>query len=200
MAITAPPSEPIMSNPTLYIIAGPNGAGKTTASMNILPEILDCKIFVNADEIAKGLNPLDPESMAIEAGRIMLERINFLLVKRETFALETTLATRSYKNFIEKAKDYGYKIVLLFFWLESPAFAKERVANRVKEGGHNIDEEVIERRYWLGLKNLFEIFMPIVDSWSMYDNNIKIELIATNLRIAAEKKYNKIKELCQNRK
>ena len=87
-----------MKNPILYIIAGPNGAGKTTASMNILPAILDCKVFVNADEISKGLNPLDPESMAIEAGRIMLERINLLLDKRKTFALETTLATRSYRK------------------------------------------------------------------------------------------------------
>ena len=189
-----------MKDPTLFIIAGPNGAGKTTASMNILPEILDCKIFVNADEIAKGLNPLDPESMAIEAGRIMLERINLLLDKRETFALETTLATRSYRKFIEKAKGLGYKVVLLFFWLESPAFAKERVVNRVKEGGHNIPEDVIERRYWLGLKNLFEIFMPIVDSWSLYDNNAKTKLIAINLRITEEKKYNKIKEQCQSSK
>ena len=89
---------------------------------------------------------------------------------------------------------------MLFFWLESPAFAKERVVNRVKEGGHNIPEDVIERRYWLGLKNLFEIFMPIVDTWSLYDNNAKTELIATNLRITEEKKYNKIKEQCQSRK
>ena len=189
-----------MKDPTLYIIAGPNGAGKTTASMNILPEILDCKIFVNADEIAKGLNPLNPESMAIDAGRIMLERINFLLNKRETFALETTLATRSYLKFIEKAREIGFRIVLLFFWIESPAFAKERVSNRVKEGGHNIPEEVIERRYWLGLKNLFDIFMPIVDSWSLYDNNNKTELIATNLRIVEGKKYSKIKDICQNKK
>ncbi|MCH5227741.1 MAG: zeta toxin family protein [Muribaculaceae bacterium] len=189
-----------MNPPTLFIIAGPNGAGKTTASMNILPEILDCKIFVNADEIAKGLNPLDPESMAIEAGRIMLNRINFLIEKRETFALETTLATRSYLKFIEKAKDLGYKVVLLFFWLESPDFAKERVTNRVKEGGHNIPEEVIERRYWLGLKNLFEIFMLKVDSWSLYDNNDKTKLISTNLRVVDVKKYKKIKESCQNRK
>ena len=189
-----------MKQPLLYIIAGPNGAGKTTASMNILPEILDCKIFVNADEIARGLNPLNPDSMAIDAGRIMLERIYFLLEKRETIALETTLATRSYRKFIEKAKELGYKVVLLFFWLESPVFAKERVANRVKEGGHNIAEEVIERRYWLGLKNLFEIFMPIVDTWSLYDNNAKAKLIATNLRITEEKKYNKIKEQCQSRK
>ena len=188
-----------MTNPTLYIIAGPNGAGKTTASMNILPEILDCKIFVNADEIAKGLNPLDPDSMAIEAGRIMLERIYFLLEKRDTFALETTLATRSYRKFIEKAKELGYKVVLMFFWLESPEFAKERVSNRVKEGGHDIPEEVIERRYWLGLKNLFEIFMPIVDSWSLYDNNEKTMLIADKGGIINNKLLKKIKESCQNK-
>ena len=167
--------------------------------MNILPEILDCKIFVNADEIAKGLNPLDPESMAIEAGRIMLERIKYLISRKETFALETTLATRSYKRFIEKAKSLGYRIVLLFFWLDSPEFAKQRVANRVKEGGHNIPEDIIERRYWLGLNNLFYIFMPIVDSWSLYDNNEKTILIADKGGIINKTLFKRIKNSCQNK-
>ena len=108
-----------MTSPTLYIIAGCNGAGKTTASFTILPDILDCREFVNADEIARGLSPFQPEKVAFEAGRIMLQRIDELLTKKETFAFETTLSTKSYKNTIKKAKTLGYKTILLFFWLEN---------------------------------------------------------------------------------
>jgi len=106
-------------NKHLYIIAGCNGAGKTTASFTILPEILNCKEFINADEIAKGLSPFQPESVAIEAGRIMLSRINELLAQGKSFAFETTLATKSYAGKIEKAKSNGYQVTLLFFWLKS---------------------------------------------------------------------------------
>ncbi len=121
--------------PKLYIIAGCNGAGKTTASLSILPQVLACKEFVNADEIAKGISPFKPEEVAIEAGRIMLERIDYLLKRKTTFAIETTLATRSYRNWIERAKEEGYYIELLFFWLPSPHMAEERVAMRVAAGG-----------------------------------------------------------------
>ena len=102
-------------NPILYIIAGCNGAGKTTASMTVLPEILNCREFVNADEIAKGLSPFNPEEVAIEAGKIMLERIDYLMDKYKTFAIETTLATRSYKNLVQRAKERGYKVVPIVF-------------------------------------------------------------------------------------
>ena len=122
----------------LCIIAGCNIAGKTTASFTILPEILDCKEFVNADEIAKGLSPFQPEKVAIEAGRIMLNRINELILENQNFAFETTLATRSFKKKIIEAKDKGYHVTMLFFWLESSELAKERVKTRVAEGGHNI--------------------------------------------------------------
>ena len=107
----------------LYIIAGCNGAGKTTASFNILPSILDCKEFVNADEIARGLSPFQPEKVAFEAGRIMLHRIDELLETDEDFAFETTLATRSFKNTVLKAKERGYVVRLLFFWLENQELA-----------------------------------------------------------------------------
>lgn len=140
-----------MNKQRLYIIAGPNGAGKTTASFTVLPEVLDCREFVNADEIAKGLSPFNPEEVAIQAGKLMLQRIDYLLKSRETFAIETTLATKSYKNTIEKAKALGYAVILLFFWLPSPQMAEQRVAMRVKEGGHNIPKDVIYRRYWAGL-------------------------------------------------
>ena len=155
----------------LFIISGSNGAGKTTASYTILPEILDCEEFVNADEIAKGLSPFNPASAAIQAGRLMLERISKLFLLGQDFAFETTLATKSYKNFVFKAKENGYQVTLLFFWLRSSDLAVKRVETRVKEGGHNIPEDVIRRRYDNGLKNFFSIFEPIVDEWIFIDNS-----------------------------
>ena len=131
----------------LYIIAGCNGDGKTTASMTILPKTLLVKEFVNADEIAKGLSPLNPEGAAIEAGRLMLQRIDYLLSKEESFSIETTLATRSYIKLIEKAHQRGFIVNLLFFWLPSPELASIRVTERVRNGGHNIPKDIIYRRY-----------------------------------------------------
>ncbi|HEX7367663.1 MAG TPA: zeta toxin family protein [Pelobium sp.] len=150
-----------MEEKNLYIIAGCNGAGKTTASFTILPEIIFCKEFVNADEIARGLSPFQPEKVAFEAGRIMLARIAELLKNNQSFAFETTLATKIYKGKIEEAKKSGYTVTLLFFWLKSIGLAKERVSVRVAEGGHYIPPEVIERRYISGIKNLFNIYLPI---------------------------------------
>lgn len=155
----------------LYIIAGCNGAGKTTASYTILPEILDCKEFVNADEIAKGLSPFRPEKAGIEAGRLMLKRIELLLESGENFAFETTLSTRSYVNFIEKAKEKNYQVTCLFFWLRSVELAISRVETRVREGGHHIPEDVIRRRYKSGLTNFFKLFLPRVDNWLFVNNS-----------------------------
>ena len=155
----------------LYIIAGCNGAGKTTASYTILPEMLDCEEFVNADEIAKGLSPFKSDSTAIQAGRLMLERINSLIEIGADFAFETTLAAKSYGNFVKRAKQNGYRVTLLFFWLRTPDLAVKRVEIRVKEGGHNIPEETIRRRYKNGLSNFFNIFEPIVDEWMFIDNS-----------------------------
>ena len=149
-----------MKEKNLFVIAGCNGAGKTTASYTILPEIIDCKEFVNADEIARGLSPFQPEKVSFEAGRIMINRINELLKGNESFAFETTLSTRSYRNKIERAKKQGYAVTLLFFWLNNIELAKERVKTRVQEGGHNIPEQVIERRYLKGIYNLFDIYLP----------------------------------------
>jgi len=160
-----------MEDKNLYIIAGCNGAGKTTASFSILPEILDCKEFVNADEIAKGISPFQPEKVAFEAGRIMLSRIDELFKNQENFAFETTLATKSYKQRIEFARTKNYHTSLLFFWLKTPELAKERVKIRVKEGGHNIPLDVIERRYKNGIKNLFNIYLDIVDQAMIFDNS-----------------------------
>ena len=188
-----------MKNKNLYIIAGCNGAGKTTASFTILPEILHCKEFVNADEIAKGLSPFQPEKVAVEAGRIMINSINDLFKENLSFAFETTLATKSYRNKILSAKNEGYTITLLFFWLQTIELAKERVATRVLEGGHNIPNDIIERRYLNGIKNLFSIYIPIVDELMIFDNSqMKSELIASksndsSLIIRNEQKFNYLK-------
>ena len=181
-----------MKEKNLYIIAGCNGAGKTTASFTILPDILDCKEFVNADEIARGLSPFQPNKVSFEAGRIMLNRIEELFRDNQSFAFETTLATKSYKNKIIEAKKNGYEVTLLFFWLNNIDLAIERVATRVQEGGHNIPTDVIIRRYKRGICNLFDIYMPIVDEYMIIDNSDgKRELVA---------KKSKLKDLTLNNK
>ncbi|SFD19327.1 Predicted ABC-type ATPase [Chitinophaga sp. CF118] len=164
--------------PNLYIIAGCNGAGKTTASYTVLPEVLDCKEFVNADGIAAGLSPFNPESVAFEAGRIMLQRIDHLLVEGADFAFETTLSTRSYVSFVKKAQGLGYTVTLLYFWLDSPEFAIERVAERVEQGGHNIPSDVIIRRYYRGIHNLINLYIPVCDNWYVVDNRDEVQVIA----------------------
>lgn len=157
--------------PTLYIIAGPNGAGKTTASYTLLPDVLHCDEFVNADNIAKGLSPFKPESVAIEAGRIMLTRIKHLLTENKTFAFETTLATRSYVGLIKEAKEMGYEVELVFFWLNRVETCIERVRTRVLEGGHDIPEETIKRRYERGINNFVNLYEPLVDKWMLFDTS-----------------------------
>lgn len=155
----------------LYVIAGCNGAGKTTASYTILPEILDCDEFVNADEIAKGLSPFRPEKAGIQAGRLMLQRIKSLIENGQDFAFETTLATRSYKNLVADAQADGYFVTLIFFYLNSQDLAVKRVETRVKEGGHDIPEKVIRRRYENGLNNFFNLFRSLVDDWMLIENS-----------------------------
>lgn len=193
-----------MVDKNLYIIAGCNGAGKTTASFTILPEIIDCKEFVNADEIAKGLSPFQPEKVAFESGRIMLKRIAELLEQNESFAFETTLSTRSYKSKIKDAKDKGFTVTLLFFWLQTIELAKERVKIRVSEGGHNIESEVIERRYLKGIKNLFDIYLPIVDGALIFDNSFGKHLLIAKqnvggkIEITDSSKFNLLKKYYDN--
>ncbi len=157
--------------PNLYIISGCNGAGKTTASYTILPELFNCREFVNADIIAAGLSPFNPESVALEAGQIMLQRIQELMKSGVDFAFETTLSTKSYISYINKAKEKGYEITLLYIWLPSVQQAFERVAERVENGGHNIPKHVIERRYHRGINNLIHLYIPICDNWIIVNNN-----------------------------
>ena len=156
--------------PELFIIAGCNGAGKTTAAKELLPGVFHTAIFINADMIVAKLNPLHPEKAAMSAGRFMLKEIQQRLSEKQTFALETTLATRIYFNIIEQAKLLGYDVILYYFWLPSANMAKERVKLRVSKGGHNIPEDVIERRYNLGIKYFYE-YLKIVNFWFFYDNS-----------------------------
>ena len=182
----------------LYVIAGCNGAGKTTASYTILPDILDCKEFVNADEIARGLSPFQPDNTGIQAGKLMLKRIKKLIEFGENFAFETTLAAKSYVNLVESAKQKGFQVTLLFLWLYSPELAVSRVKNRVKEGEHNIPEDIIRRRYKNGLINFFKLYMPITDNWMFINNSGEnYEIIAEgeldNIIINNKKAWDQIK-------
>ncbi len=168
--------------------------------MTILPKSLLVKEFVNADEIAKGLSPFNPEGVAIEAGRLMLERIKYLINKEESFSIETTLATRSYINLVMDAHKRGYIVYIIYFWLESPELAANRVAERVSKGGHDIPRDVIFRRYSKGINNLFNLFMDKVDVWAIYDNSqYKRERIAFGGKgikqvVNNMEKFNKIKD------
>ncbi|OJV17807.1 MAG: zeta toxin [Bacteroidetes bacterium 41-46] len=178
--------------PKLYIISGCNGAGKTTASYTILPEMLDCREFVNADEIARGISPFKPESVSIQAGKIMIERISNLMANGTDFAIETTLATKIYAKIIRYAQERGYKVTLLFFWLSMPNLAVERVKMRVASGGHNIEEKTIRRRYDIGIKNLFSLYIPLCEYWMIINNStIPQELIAEGGKSMEPKIYNK---------
>ena len=157
--------------PRLYIISGCNGAGKTTASYSLLPEMLNCSEFVNSDEFAKSLSPFKPENASIQASRYMLLKIRYLLKKRSDFAVETTLATRTLLKTVRMAQKEGYTVTLLYFWLNSPELAIERVKARVESGGHNIPEETIRRRYHVGIDYFFHDYAPVSERWILADNS-----------------------------
>ena len=157
--------------PRMYILSGCNGSGKTPASYTLLPEMLECSEFVNSDEFAKYLSPFDPSAASVSASRYMLTKIRYLLSRRVDFSVETTLATRSLVGIIQQAKELGYTVTLLYFWLNSPDLAVERVALRVAAGGHNIPEETVRRRYKMGLEYFFNTYSPICDHWVLADNS-----------------------------
>jgi len=158
--------------PNLYIVAGPNGAGKSTFARLFLPDFADCREFVNADLIAAGLSPFNPEGQAIQAGRLMLERIESLAKARIDFGFETTPAGRGWVPLLERLREQGYRLTLFFLWLPSQDLAVSRVQERVRAGGHSIPEKVIRRRFVRGLKNLFEIYQPILDGCLILDNSV----------------------------
>jgi predicted ABC-type ATPase len=157
--------------PHVIVVAGANGAGKSTAAPYLLRDALQVTEFVNADAIAAGLSAFRPESVAIAAGRIMLARMRHLAAARENFAFETTLASRSFAPWLADLKRSGYHAHLLFLWLRSAELAVSRVAARVRLGGHDVPADVVRRRYGKGLSNFFRLYLPLVDSWQVFDNS-----------------------------
>ncbi|MDR3047002.1 MAG: zeta toxin family protein [Bacteroidales bacterium] len=176
----------------MYILSGCNGAGKTTAAYYILPEILQCKEFVNADEIARGISPFQPEKVMYQAGKLLSKRIQDLIDRGDNFAVETTLSALTYKNKILQAQQKGYVVTLIYFWLSSGELAKQRVKLRVEEGGHNVAEKTIERRYKMGLIYLFEEFLAICDNVMLFDNSDNSpKLIMTKVKGQEEEIFEK---------
>jgi len=157
--------------PRVVVLAGINGAGKTTASRELLTSVLKIPTFVNADAIARGINGLNPESVSMEAGRIMLERMRELVSQRVDFAFETTLAARTYASWLESLRAVGYEVHLYYYWLDSPELAINRVAARVKSGGHHVPEATIRLRYARSVRNFFDLYRPLTDWWEVYDNS-----------------------------
>jgi predicted ABC-type ATPase len=161
----------------VVVIGGPNGAGKTTLSNRLLPTALDLHEFLNADEIARGLSPFDPDLHAVAAGRIMIERIDKLVAAGKSFAFETTCAGHRQAKLLRSCRAVGYRIVFIYLWLPSPQTAALRVAQRVARGGHHIPEDVILRRYRVGLFNMRHTFLPLADVALIYDNSTESPLL-----------------------
>ncbi len=160
------------TRPSVLVLGGPNGSGKSTAAVRLLKETLKIVEFVNADEIAKGLSPFNPEGVAIQAGRIMLNRLDELAKRGESFAFESTLASRSFATWIEQLqRDQNYEFRLVYIWLRDPLVNVERVRMRVMSGGHGIPESTIHRRYFRSVRNLFELYIPLANSWEIFDNS-----------------------------
>ncbi len=155
----------------VLIIAGPNGAGKTTFAHEFLPHEADCQAFVNADLIAAGLSPFAPQTAAVQAGRLMLTELERHFAARENFAFETTLSGRGYLRHIERWQAAGYCVELIFLKLASPEEAIARVAQRVRQGGHDIPPATVRRRFSAGLENFHRLYAPCVDAWALYDNS-----------------------------
>ena len=159
--------------PSVVILAGPNGAGKSTAAPLLLAEArLDAERFINADVIAAERSPADPAGAAIAAGREMLSRLQELAQRRQSFAFETTLASRHFAPWLRRLVESGYSVDILFLWLPSPDLAVARVRSRVMLGGHDVPEAVVRRRYRRGLRNFFELYQPLATTWRVYDSAV----------------------------
>jgi predicted ABC-type ATPase len=159
-------------NPSVIVLAGPNGAGKTTTAPTLLRETLKVVEFVNADTIAQGLAAFSPELVALESSAIMLAHIKELGMKRRSFAFETTLAGRSLAPWLAKLIKTGYEFHLVYLWLPNVQLALDRIADRVRMGGHNVPADTVRRRYHAGLRNFFSLYQPLATKWRIYDNSI----------------------------
>ncbi len=168
--------------PCVYVIAGPNGAGKTTFASKFLPDFVQCREFLNADLIAQGLSPFAPELQNVEAGKLLLRRMDELASRDEDFSFETTRAGRGHARRLEALKLSGYQVHIFFLWLPDEEFAVSRVANRVRQGGHKIAEKDIRRRYHAGLKNFFDLYAPLANFWRMYDASIAAPQLVAQMR------------------
>lgn len=155
--------------PTIYLIAGANGVGKTTFAREFLPKEVNCLRFMNADEVARGLSPFAPEAAAIRAGRVLIGEIRTALKSRDSFGWESTLAGRSHAPILKKARQDGYEIELHYLSVPSPLVCIERVAQRVREGGHNVPTADIKRRFYRSLENLVEFYLALADRWTLWD-------------------------------
>jgi predicted ABC-type ATPase len=171
--------------PIVVVVGGPNGAGKSTAADTLLIRTGTLTNYINPDFIAKGLNPLAPEAASFAAGRMVLNRIRELAASREDFAFETTLSGLTYATILRKMQKQGYETRMLFLYVKKDAISIARVAERVHAGGHNIPIEDIKRRYIAGLRNFFQTFAPLVDTWRFMDNSISF-----SPRTVAEKRLN----------
>jgi predicted ABC-type ATPase len=162
-----------MSNarPKVIILAGPNGAGKSTLAPLLLRDKFDLADYVNADTLALGLSAFHPEKVAMQAGRVMLKRLRELASQKESFAFESTLASRSYAPWISDLQSEGYTFHLLFLWVRSPDISIERVKERVRLGGHDVPAEIIRRRYHRGVRNFLDLYQGLANTWVVYDNS-----------------------------
>lgn len=182
-------------SPNAYIIAGPNGAGKTTFAREFLPKYADCPNFVNADLIAQGLAPFSPESAAFRAGRLMLEEIESLAGHGADFGFETTLSGRSQHGVIQRLKQRGYEVHFFYLSLASVELALSRVRGRVMQGGHNVPDAVVRRRFDRSIRNFLVHYRSLADKWIFYDNSASSPIIIASeehgqLRISDTKRYN----------
>ena len=163
----------------IYIIAGPNGSGKTTFAKEFLPDYAKCPHFVNADLIAQGLSPFSPQIAAMKAGRLVLEQLRELANKNLDFAFETTLAGRTYVNYLKEMRRRGYRIHLFFLWIPSEKLALQRIKDRVAEGGHDVPAADVRRRFARSMRNFLQLYRPLLNSWMLFDNSGRVpKLIA----------------------
>jgi predicted ABC-type ATPase len=159
-----------MKNRNVYIIAGPNGSGKTTFAVTFLPAYVKCSNFINADLIAVGLSPFSPRTVALKAGKLVLEQIHQFAGKGIDFAFETTLSGKLYVNLLKSLKAKGYSIHLFFLWIPNSGLAISRIKNRVAEGGHDVPAEDVIRRFNRSIANFFRLYQPLSDSWLLFNN------------------------------
>ena len=168
----------------IILLGGPNGAGKTTTARVLLPEFFELHPFLNADDIARGISPQNVEAAALAAGRLLIEKMRAQVKAGSSFAVETTLSGKSYIPLLKSCKEDGWTISLYYFWLPTPEHSIARVANRVRQGGHSISDEVIFRRFRTGLWNMLHLYLPLADTAAIYDNSQRQRILIADRKSA----------------